>query len=31
MGKIGYGKTRRKIKDIAESVAMEKGIVTLTY
>ena len=27
MGKIGYGKTRRDIKDIAESVAMEKGIL----
>ena len=27
MGKIGYGKTRREIKDIAESDAMEKGIL----
>ena len=25
MGKIRYGKTHREIKDIAESVAMEKG------
>ena len=27
MGQIGYGKTRRQIKDIAEAVARDKGIL----